>query len=169
MDQGVWSGIPIFLCLSRSLPSRLGCATTAKTQASRLCSGVNHRDDMTRQLRHSAMCAIGQLHRVLVWSQTRSCGVHHIFPPRAMPAAQTNLDHFPPPPWARPYRDVRNDSILSGYVPLRVPTRTVNKANFPTNANRMRNPVTDIQPELAIAHRVTSDDNIEQRNNNTNQ
>ncbi|OKP11791.1 hypothetical protein PENSUB_2657 [Penicillium subrubescens] len=74
MDQGVWSGIPIFLCLSHSLPSRLGCATTTKTQTSRLWGGVNHRDDMTRQLRHSAMCAIGQSHRVLVWSQLAAAG-----------------------------------------------------------------------------------------------
>jgi hypothetical protein len=31
----------------------------------------------------------------------------------------------------------------------------------------MRNPVTSIQPELSNAHRVTSDDNIERRNNTT--
>lgn len=97
------------------------------TPRPRLWWGRPSRDDVTRQLRHSAMCAISQSHRVLGSSQNRSCGVHHIFPLSNSPMpclAHLQLRHLNHFPVRRPYRDVR---LVDVELQLDSPTRKQSK------------------------------------------
>ncbi len=104
--------------------------------------GRPSRDDVTRQLRLSAMCAISQSHRVLGSSQNRSCGVHHIFPSLSDSLMPCHALSICSPDIRTTFPSIGPVVMSDWLMVLGSSTvRRVNKANFPANANRVRNPV----------------------------